>query len=285
MPKRKNNNVSTRKKIRWSALFDWMPNIFVQSFAWVLLLLFLVGSGLGVKEVVYADPLLRLKAVQVFPSDSLPVSKLEALQKKWLGKNTAQIDLHAIAKDIELDHRVFAADVRRQLPDRLEIHVERRAPYAYVHFGRNGRWAMVSRDAVVIDVVPQPLQGLYIVEDDSLGNQTPKFGMRLSKDLLGLVKVTDTFAQHSISQTEKITAIAMLPNDSAALILGDLLIKMNLTDTAPEQAFSKYQYLLETESRAMIEYVDLRFNRVILKRKTEKKEDVALLRKSRPRRR
>ncbi len=271
MAKRKNNNVSTRKKIRWGSFFDWIPNIFIQSFAWVLLLLFLVGAGLGVKEVVYADPLLRLKSVQVTPAEALPVSKLEALQKKWLGKNTAQIDLRAIARDIELDHRVLSADVRRQLPDRLDIHVARRIPYAYVHFGRNGRWAMVSRDAVVIDVVPQPLEGLYQIEDEKLGNQAPKFGMRLSKNILGTVKITDAFSRHPVSQTEKITAMNMLPNDSAVLVLGELFIKVNLNDPAPEQTFSKYQYLLETENRGMIEYVDLRFNRVILKRKMETK--------------
>ena len=205
------------------------------------------------------------------PADALPVSKLESLQKKWLGKNTAQIDLLAIARDLELDHRVLSADVRRQLPNRLDVYVERRIPYAYVHFGRRGQWAMVSRDAVVIDVVQKPAEGLYIIESDELSNQVPKFGMRLSKSMLGLVRMTDAFSKHPVSQTEKITAIAMLPNDSAVLVLGELYIKVNLSDATPEQTFSKYQYLLETETRAMIEYVDLRFNRVILKRKTEAK--------------
>ncbi len=274
MAKRKNNNnVSTRKKFRLSSLFEKIPGFFVHSFAWVMLLLFLIGSGLGVKEMVYADPLLSLKSIRVIPADALPLAKLEALQKKWLGKNVAQINLNAIAKDLELDHRVLSADVRRNLPDKLEIHVDRRVPFAYVHFGRSGRWAMVSRDAVVLDVVPQPRDGLYIVEDEQLGNQVPKFGLRLSRDFLGLVKVIDAFSKHPISQTEKITAVSILPNDSAALVLGDLSIKMNLDDAIPEQAFSKYQYLVETETRAVIEYVDLRFNRVILKRKTENKED------------
>jgi cell division septal protein FtsQ len=271
MAKRKNNNVSTKKKTRWFAFVDWMPTAFVQSFAWIMLVLFLVGAGLGVREVVYADPLLRLKVIQVFPPDSLPVSKLESLQKKWLGKNTSQIDLLAISRDLELDHRVLSADVRRKLPDHLEVHVERRRPFAYVHFGRKGRWAMISRDAVVIDVVPKPASGLYVVESDELANQIPKFGMRLSKNMLGLVRMTDAFSKHPVSQTEKITAIAMLPNDSAVLVLGELFIKVNLNDANPEQTFSKYQYLLETETRAMIEYVDLRFNRVILKRKAETK--------------
>jgi hypothetical protein len=65
----------------------------------------------------------------------------------------------------------------------------------------------------------------------------------------------------------------MLPNDSALFNLGDLSLKLNLNDPAPEQAFAKFQYLLETENRAVIEYVDLRFNRVLLKRKTETHED------------
>jgi|GEM_PF-731453 len=273
MAKRKNNNVSTRKKFRLGSFFDWIPSILVQSFAWLLLLLFLVGSGLGVKEMVYADPLLTLKSIQVVPADALPLTKLESLQKKWIGKNTVQVNLQVIAKDLELDHRVFSADVRRNLPGQLEIHVDRRVPFAYVHFGRNGRWAMVSRDAVVLDVVPQPREGLHIVNDDRLSNQIPKFGMRLSRQFLELVKVVDAFSKHPISQNEKITAIAMLPNDSATLVLGDLSIKMNLTDAHPEQAFSKYQYLVETETRSVIEYVDLRFNRVILKRKTETKEN------------
>lgn len=273
MAKRKNNNVSAKKKFKWSALFDWAPNLFVESFAWILLVLFLVGSGMGVREVVFADPLLNLKVIQVIPPDAIPVAKLESLQKKWRGKNLAQIDLQSISKDLELDHRVFLADVQRKLPDRLEIHVDRRIPFAYVHFGRKGRWAMVSRDAVVLDVVPRPIEGLHIVEDESLAGQNPKFGMRLSKNMLGLIRVVDAFSKHAVSNSEKITAIAMLPNDSAALVLGSLSLKMNLNDPVPEQAFSKYQYLLESESRAMIEYVDLRFNRVILKRKTETKEN------------
>lgn len=241
----------------------------MQSFAWVMLGLFLAGAGLGVREVVYADPQLQLKQIHAVPPDTLSVAKIESLQKRYLGKNTAQINLKEIAKALEEDHQILKADVRRVLPDRLEVHVDRRIPFAYVQFGRGGKWGLVSRDAVVLDVVTQPSRGLYAVENDTLINQKPKIGMRLSKNMLQLVRVIDSFLKHPVSQSEKVESVAMLPNDAAILKLQDLSLKVNLNDLAPEQAFNKFQYLLETESRAMIEYVDLRFNRVILKRKTE----------------
>ena len=274
MAKRK-NNTTTRKKIRWDSLLNWMPQIFVQSFAWVLLFLFLMGSGFGIKEMVYADPLLHVRTIRVIPSDTISVSKIESLQKKWIGKSVVQINLRSIARDIEQDHRVLSADVRRQLPDGLEIHVDRRIPFGYVHFGSKGRWAMVSRDAVVLDVVTTPTESLYRIEDEKLGNQAPKLGMQLSRTILSLVKAVDAFSKHAVSRNEKISGVVMLPNDSAMLLLGTLSLKINLNDAAPEQTLNKFQYLLETENRAMIEYVDLRFNRVILKRKTEEKPTLA----------
>ncbi len=272
MAKRK-NNVSTRKKFKWVSLYDWVPSALVQSFAWVVLVLFLAGSGMGVREMLYADPALQLRQIKVYPPDAMSMTKLESLQKKYFGQNTAEIDLKAISKDLETDHQILKAEVRRDLPNMLEIHVERRVPFASVHFGRNGKWALVSRDAVVIDLIQQPSEGVYVVEDDLLASQKPKIGLRLSRDILDLVRTTDAFKKHPAVQNEKINSIQMLPNDAAILNLTDLYLKVSLNDPDPSEAFSKFQYLLETESRAVIEYVDLRFNRVILKRKAEKKED------------
>ncbi|HCM43062.1 MAG TPA: FtsQ-type POTRA domain-containing protein [Candidatus Omnitrophota bacterium] len=271
MAKRK-NNVSTRKKFKWTSIYDWVPSALVQSFAWFVLVLFLVGSGLGVREMLYADPVLQLRQIKVYPPNAVSTAKLESLQKKYFGQNTAQIDLRAISKDLETDHQVLKAEVRRDLPYRLEIHVDRRVPFAYVQFGRSGKWAIVSRDAVVIDVVNQPAEGLYVVEDDLLANQKPKIGLRLTKDVMDLVRTMDAFLKHPAVQNEKVTGIEMLPNDAAIIRLSDLYLKVSLNDPDPAQAFSKFQYLLETETRAVIEYVDLRFNRVILKRKAEKTE-------------
>ncbi len=141
MAKRK-NNVSTRKKFKWVSLYDWVPSALVQSFAWVVLVLFLAGSGMGVREMLYADPALQLRQIKVYPPDAMSMTKLESLQKKYFGQNTAEIDLKAISKDLETDHQILKAEVRRDLPNMLEIHVERRVPFASVHFGRNGKWVM-----------------------------------------------------------------------------------------------------------------------------------------------
>lgn len=243
-----------------------------QSFAWTVLVLFLIGTGFGVREVVYADSVIQLQSIQVIPSDGLSISKLESLQKKYLGKNTAQIDLSKIARELELDHQILTAQVRRDLPNKLEILVERRVPFAYVRFGRNGRWTIVSRDAVILDVVTAPGEGLYKVENDQLGNQTPKIGMRISRNFIDLARLTDQFRAHPVGQKEQISSMAILPNNSAAFYLGDLMLKFNLDDTHFGETLDKFEYLLETENRTMIEYVDLRFNRVILKRKMETQE-------------
>lgn len=271
MAKRK-NNVTTRKKFKWVALYDWVPSVLVQSFTWVILVLLLVGSGMGVREMLYADPALQLRQIKVYPPDALSMAKLESLQKKYFGQNTAEIDLKAISKDLETDHQIMKAEVRRDLPSRLEVHVQRRVPFASVHFGRAGKWALVSRDAVVIDLIQQPVEGLYIVEDELLEGQKPKVGLRLTRDILDLVRTTDEMKKHPAMQNEKVSSVQIMPNDAAIIHLSDLYLKVSLNTPDPSETFGRFQYLLETESRAVIEYVDLRFNRVILKRKAEKTE-------------
>lgn len=271
MAKRK-SNISTRKKFKWTSFFDWMPGVFVQSFAWVLLFLFVAGAGMGVREIVYADPALQLSQIKIYPPDAVSMTKLESLQKRYFGQNTAEINLSSIARDLESDHQILKADVRRDLPSRLEIHIERRVPFAYARLGRAGAWTLVSRDAVVLDLVSRPGGDYYLIENLPDLNQKPKVGLRLTHEVLDLARITDALSRHPLAQTEKIERMEILPNDAAILYLKDLYLKVSLNDPNPAQMFNKLQYLLETENRAVVEYVDLRFNRVILKRKTESQE-------------
>jgi cell division protein FtsQ len=103
----------------------------------VLLVLGLVagavfGGRAMVNRFVWENPAYALADIRVSTDGLLTRAQVLELLEVWEGKNIFTVDVEKMKRDLDELPQVEKADVRRQLPDRLDIRITERQPVAWV---------------------------------------------------------------------------------------------------------------------------------------------------------
>lgn len=269
---RKKKRKTTRKKSFFGPAAGFLKSAFALGFkalpGFAVLAVF-AGALFGIRQSLYADPHLSIREVQVEPASGLTPGRRQDLETRLLGKNILGIDLKQIALDLQQNPQIRSARVNRDLPSRVKVYITNRTPTAFVHFSANGPYGVVSEDGMILDVAQKSNSSLVTIEAYGLGIKSPVVGQRINhRGYSETVDFLKAFWRHPIAKRETLGRISIDPQGQVIVVLGaGPEIRLGRRPASRMATLEKVMHLLEGDGRAMIEYIDLQYDNVIVKRK------------------
>ncbi|MBI3306683.1 MAG: FtsQ-type POTRA domain-containing protein [Candidatus Omnitrophica bacterium] len=241
----------------------------LKSAPWLLVLFFASGLFLGVRHLLYADAALNIQKVTVDPSTSISIPTRANLESQLLGKNILQVNLKSVARRLETNPEIQRAHVFRSLPAEVKIEVEKREPIALIQFFPRSSVGLISSDGVILDVFPKTDGTYVLIEAFATNLKEPKIGMQFHNEGFGqAVKFIRAFWGHQLARRETITKIQLDHLGNVTITLGNgPAVKLGRSPVERLGEMEKIVHLLDGEGRDAIEYIDLQFDNVIVKRK------------------
>lgn len=235
----------------------------------VLIVGLLGGSFLGVKEVLYADPALKVQEIRISPLGVLSPEKLIGLEKKIMGQNILDVDLKEMAHSLEKNPQIQRAAVMRQMPSTIKIDVQIRNPIALIHFSPQSKYAVIAEDGVILDYVEEDDKTWVLIQAYGMGLKAPDVGYQIkSRSFSEATKLLSSYWSSSLSEREDITALEIDQSGSIAIKLRDgIHIRLGRQPSTRLGVMEKISHLLEGDERDKIDYIDLQFDNVIVKKK------------------
>lgn len=235
----------------------------------VIIILGCGGIFLGVKDALYADAGLGIQKVEVVPADSLSANQRQALDGMLLGKNIMNVDLKKVSSVMEKDPGIHRAVTVKHLPNQVSVLVERRHAVACIQFASQGNCGMVSEDGVILDVIPSKNATGLIIESFESGKREPQLGMKVSvKGFSEAISFLRAYEKMELSRFETLTRIGIDHLGNVSIILGNgPQIRLGRRPLESLKSLEKTIPLLKSEERSRLEYVDLQYDNVIVKRK------------------
>jgi cell division septal protein FtsQ len=230
----------------------------------------LVYVGLVVKKGLREDRWLRVQEIRVIPPDVLSPQSIRTLEDKILGKNILLLNLKKIEGTIELGPGAQSVRVVREMPTTIRIEIQKRRPIANVQLKPGGPYAIVADDGFIIDSRLAPDPAWILVEDFSEPFKEPRVGARLqNKGFAEALRFMKAFKAHELARREAVTRITLDPNGYVTVRLGEGPdFKLGRKASECLTSLTHAVYLLNTEPRENIEYMDLQYDRVAVKRKS-----------------
>lgn len=230
----------------------------------------LACAGFAVKKALCEDRWLKVQEIRIVPPDVLSAQSIRTLEDKILGKNILLLDLHKIAGAIELGPGAQSVRVIREMPSTIRIEIRKRRPVANVQLKPGGLYAIVAEDGFIIESRPVSNPAWILMEDFSEPIKDPRSGARLqNKGFFEALKFLSVYRKHALARRETITRIILDPYGNVTIRLGegpDFQLGRRASERLPFLA--KALYLFQTEPRENIEYMDLQYDRVAVKRKS-----------------
>jgi cell division septal protein FtsQ len=144
---------------------------------------------------------------------------------------------------------------------------------ALIRFSSKGDYGLVSEDGMILDVVSKPNSTDLVIEAFAMGTQKPAMGLQIKdKEFREASKFIKAYWKKSLSEQEPISIISLdhLGNVSAILSKGPV-VRLGRKPAGRLEAMEKLVPLLKDENRDLIDYVDLQYDDVVIKRKGIKK--------------
>lgn len=229
----------------------------------------LTYAGLVVKKGLCEDRWLRVQTIQVIPPDALSPESIRMLEDKILGRNILLLDLKKIAGAITLGPGAQSVRVVREMPATVRIEIQKRRPAANVQLRPGGPYAIVSDDGFIIESRSVLDPTWILIEDFSEPVKEPRVGVRLqNKGFPEALRFMAAFRKHELARRETVTRVNLDPNGYVTIRLGaGPDFKLGRKASESMTSLAKAVYLLETEPRENIEYMDLQYDRVAVKRR------------------
>ncbi len=236
----------------------------------VLLGVALIGFvGIKIERILAEDKLLQIQEVKVVPPEVLSPQSVRTLESKILGKNILTLDLRKIEKQIELGPGAQSVRVVREMPSTIRIEITKRNPIANVRLKETGAYAIVADDGYIIDTRREADPAWILIEDYSEAFKEPKIGMRLqNKGYSEALRFLTVFRKNELSRRETVTKVVLDPYGNVTVRLGegpDFQLGRKASERLP--FLTKALFLFKTEPRENIEYMDLQYDRIAVKRK------------------
>ncbi|MDD5217002.1 MAG: FtsQ-type POTRA domain-containing protein [Candidatus Omnitrophica bacterium] len=242
---------------------------FINVLPYLIFVAIVVSLYFGARHALRIDYNLVIRKIRVQPLDALSIARMQKLESDYLGKSILRIDLERIAKDLELNPSIKRAHVLREFPSTIKIDIERRKPVAFIQLSSQGMYGIVSDDGMILDVTKSKNDSLILIQAYGVGATDLRVGTKIrTKGFDEAVMFMESLWSHALSQKETVTKLCLdrLGNVSVTLAGGpDLRLGRHPVDRIP--TLVKAIPILESEERNNIEYIDLQFDDVVVKKK------------------
>ncbi|HOG23977.1 MAG TPA: FtsQ-type POTRA domain-containing protein [Candidatus Omnitrophota bacterium] len=266
---RKKNKKRGKKNGFWASVSMFIIQITKHVIPLMLIVAAFLFGAVGVWKVLLADTHLRISEIRVVPSDVLTSAHIKVLEDKLIGKNIMGLDLRKVESEIELGPGAKGVRVVRELPSTIRIEIEKRKPAANMLFKARGAYGIVADDGIIIATSNVMEPAWVLIENFSEPIQEPKIGAKIqNKGFPEALKFLKKYEKHDLSRKERITRVMLDPYGNVTIRLGegpDFQLGRRPTEKFP--MLSKAMYLFKTEAREGVDYMDLQFDRIAVKRK------------------
>lgn len=272
MASRKQRKYRSKKGFHLGNFFSSLFRFVFQAVPVLILGGLLAGGVFGIRNFLYADPGLVVQKVEIYPADGLTADQKLRLESDVIGRNIFKVSLVRIADKLERGSEIQRVRVNRRFPSTIQVQIEKRMPFAYIQLAPKGLFGIVSEDGMVLDVDGQANTSLLEVHAYSAGQKRPEIGEKVKVEGFSqLAQFVRKFWAHPISKREVITRVDIDPVGNIAIVLGNgPEIRLGRYPAERLSAFQKIMPVLDSAARPEIDYIDLQFDHVIVKRKKSK---------------
>lgn len=237
------------------------------------LVLVITAAGaafMGVKSALYADSNLAVQQVIVEPAHVLSLATKQRLDNKLIGENILKTDLYQVATELEKDPHIQRAFVTRGFPADIRIKIIKRTPVGLIQFRPKGTYGLISDDGMILDTLSSGKTSSFVIFEAYTTSLTkPRIGVRVkSPGYEEAVKFIRAYWNHSLAEREAIERVMLDQAGAVSVWLsGGPVLKLGRKPIQRLEAIEKVLPILEKQSRSAIEYIDLQYDDVIVKRK------------------
>ncbi len=270
MAKKKRKKSGNRKGLSGvDALTGGTFRLLFRSLPFVLVLGLAGALFFGVRQALYADFSLAVEKIVVVPPEALSSKQRQILETRLIGKNILTVDIKKISNDLKKNPEIRIAKVSRYLPSILKIEVEERKPTVFVQFAPKGLYGVASEDGMILDVVKERNASLGLVEVYSLGVKEPRMGSQIKhRGFVEAMVFLKAFWKDPVAHQETVTKISLDHLGNVSILLGSgPEIRLGRHPIDHLKDLEKVMPILHGTDRRNIDYLDLQFDNVIVKRK------------------
>ncbi len=236
----------------------------------VITAIFIAGSAFfGMRQFLYADHGLNIQKISVEPMEALSVRQRQDLETRLIGKNILQVSLREVAARLEKDPAVQSARVTRRLPSEIWIGIHPRIPLGYVQFSPKGNYGVISEDGMILDTAAKPAPSSLVIDAIGLGYREPSIGSKMTnRGFAEIASFIDAFQVHPLAEEMAIAKMTLDANGNVTVVFNSYPpIHLGRRPAERLSAVEKMIPLLKRENLSKIDYVDVQFDNVIVKRK------------------
>ena len=195
--------------------FIWEPFSWVVDLTWekMPILLFvsvILFSFFGIRKVLYADPNFQITSVKIYPNGVLTPTQYHQVEHECSGQNLLTADLNKIADLIKTNPFVKGVNVRRKLPNELEILLIARQPVAELQLTPTGDIYMLDQEGIVMAVSKNPRPDILDVTHFDYQRKKldlfERYGEESFQKIPALIKL---LSENSVTRSERVQRIAI----------------------------------------------------------------------------
>jgi len=227
------------------------------------------GVFFGIRTSLYADSNLAIQRVVISPSDRLSPWQRQHLDTQLLNRNILKVDLKRVARELKKNPDVLRVRVMRELPSTVRVEVDGRDPMLFVQLSPNGPYGIASEDGMILDVVKERDASLVLLRAYGSNQTKPIVGRRPKvRGLRDAIEFIKEFRKAPLARRETITHMSLDRLGNATMTLnGGPEVRLGRNPSERIRIMSHIIPILEGQSRSKIDYIDLQFDQVVVKRR------------------
>lgn len=193
----------------------------------IIKIIFLIAIIIGAIIFTMTTPLFNITEIDIKGNNRISKERIESLSKIVLNTNTFQYSKREIIKNIKEEPYLKEINIKRKLPNIMEIHIQERERNFII--SNMGNYIYLDDQGYVLEITNEPEQLPEIVGlTTNYENLAP--GDRLSDEDLEklnvVVGIIETFKSNDIK--ENITSISVENKNDYCIIMKDEMKKIHL---------------------------------------------------------
>lgn len=230
----------------------------------------IVVSGLAIQRSIYADPTFGVKFVDIQTTGALSKDKIIQWSGLKAGASTFDVSLHSIERKLLRHSEIKAVRVTRKMPNRIGIFVSERRAFLQVASDEKFKsfWLLDEEGFVIPEVSSTPSSHFPIVVETDLARSPLEIGMQYKDPSYGAAKrLVAAMKDAEFISFEEVAFIRPLEQSEFEIVLKSgikLFIKEDFETSLKK--LDHFRDLLRSDGNT-IEYIDLRFSDVAVKKK------------------
>jgi len=240
----------------------------------IVLLLMITGLGIfWVHRSLEAARIVELKGVRLSGLTQLTAKDVINLAGVKKGMDLFDLKLESISTPLLTHPRIRSVQVKKMYPNHLSIQIVERESVLQIYIPDQKLYYLIDEEGVLLpDKSAEPFPDFYIYFDESVRKSVGKVGNVYESSYLGTlldhrdaIQATGGLGEETISKirVDSLGFWYFVTEDGIEFRIGDNFENLSKIENM--------KALLESDVRAKVSYLDLRFQDVIVKTQTKKK--------------